>query len=54
MVDSEEIFVEVHRREEGKWTINTFESGDIVILASLSIQFPIEDAYEGTSLTNET
>ena len=54
MVDSEEIFVEVHRREGGKWTINSFEPGDIVILESLGIQFPIEDAYEGTSLTNET
>jgi Uma2 family endonuclease len=52
MVDSEEIFVEVHRREE-RWTINTFESGDTIIVESLGIQFPIEDAYEGTSLTYE-
>src|SRR5579872_2407198 len=48
MVDSQEIFIEVHRREE-RWTINTFESGDTVMLESLGIQFPIEDAYEGTS-----
>jgi Uma2 family endonuclease len=53
MVDSEEIFVEVHRREEGRWTINTFEPGDTITLESLDIQFPIEDAYEGTSLTYE-
>jgi Uma2 family endonuclease len=53
MVDSEEIFIEVHRREEGKWTINTFEPEDIVVLKSLGIQFPIEDAYEGTSLIDE-
>jgi Uma2 family endonuclease len=53
MVDSEEIFVEVHRREEERWTINTFEPGSSVILESLGIQFPIEDAYEGTSLTYE-
>ena len=53
MVDSEEIFVEVHRREEGRWTIHTFEPGDTITLESLDIQFPIEDAYEGTSLTNE-
>jgi Uma2 family endonuclease len=53
MVDSEEIFVEVHRLEEGKWTINTFEPGDTVVLKSLGIQFPIEDAYEGTSLIDE-
>jgi Uma2 family endonuclease len=52
MVDSEEIFVEVHRRE-ARWTINTFEPGDSVTLESLGIQFPIEDAYEGTSLTYE-
>src|SRR5437667_2792704 len=51
MVDSEEVFVEVHRREEGKWTINNFDPGDTIILESLGIQFPIEDAYEGTSLT---
>jgi len=54
MVDSEEIFIEVHRREEQRWTINTFEPGDIVTLESLDIQFPIEDAYEGTSLTYQT
>src|SRR6266446_5352345 len=54
MVDSEEVFVEVHRREEQRWTINTFEPGDIVTLESLDIQFPIEDAYEGTSLTYQT
>jgi Uma2 family endonuclease len=53
MVDSEEVFVEVHRREEERWTINTFEPGGSVILESLGIQFPIEDAYEGTSLTYE-
>src|SRR6266700_4421058 len=53
MVDSEEVFVEVHRREEERWTINTFEPGDTITLESLGIQFPIEDAYEGTSLTDE-
>ena len=52
MVDTQEIFIEVHRREE-RWTINTFESGDSISLESLGIQFPIEDAYEGTSLTYE-
>src|SRR6266851_6265957 len=51
MVDSEEVFVEVHRREEQRWTINIFEPGDTITLESLIIQFPIEDAYEGTSLT---
>ncbi len=53
MVDSEEVFVEVHRLEEGRWTINDFEPGDSITLESLGIQFPIEDAYEGTSLTYE-
>jgi Uma2 family endonuclease len=51
MVDSEEVFVEVHRREEQRWTINTFEPGYTITLESLGIQFPIEDVYEGTSLT---
>lgn len=50
MVDSEEVFVEVHRLEEGRWTINTFELGDTVVLTSLGLQLPIEEAYEGTSL----
>ena len=54
MVDSEEVFVEVHRREEERWTINTFEPGDTITLESFGIQFPIEDAYEGSSLTNES
>jgi len=53
MVDSEEVFVEVHRLEEGRWTINNFEPGDSIKLESLGIQFPVEDAYEGTSLTFE-
>lgn len=53
MVDSEEVFVEVHRLEEGRWTINNFELGDTITLESLDIQFLIEDAYEGTSLTYE-
>jgi Uma2 family endonuclease len=53
MIDSEEVLVEVHRLEEGRWTINNFEPGDIIILESLGIKFPIEDAYEGTSLTYE-
>jgi Uma2 family endonuclease len=50
MVDSEGIFVEVHRLEKGRWTINNFEPGDTITLESLGIQFPMEDAYEGTSL----
>jgi len=53
MVDSEEVFVEVHRREAERWTITTFEPGDTITLESLGIQFSIEDAYEGTSLTYE-
>ena len=53
MVDSEEVFVELHRHEEERWTIYTFEPGDTITLESLGIQFPIEDAYEGTSLTYE-
>lgn len=52
MVDSQELFVEVHRHEE-RWTINTFEAGDIITLESLGIQFPLEDVYEGTSLVYE-
>lgn len=53
MVDSIERFIEVHRREEGLWTINTYEPGNSVTLESLGIQFPFEDAYEGTSLVYE-
>ncbi|HAE84042.1 MAG TPA: hypothetical protein DCK85_11685 [Ktedonobacter sp.] len=53
MVDSAEVLVEVHRREEERWTINTFEPGETVRLESLGIHFPIEEAYEGTSLTSE-
>lgn len=49
MVDSTEIFVEVHRLEEARWTIHIFESGDSISLVSLGIEIPVEDAYEGTS-----
>lgn len=51
MVDSQEVIVEVHHREEEKWTIHTFEAGDTITLESMGIQFPIEEAYEGTSLS---
>lgn len=53
MVDTGDMLVEVHRREDERWTINTFEAGDIVTLESLNIQFAIEEAYEGTSLIDE-
>ena len=53
MVDTGDILVEVHRREDERWTINTFELGETVTLESLNIQFPIEEAYEGTSLIDE-
>ena len=48
-----DILVEVHRREGERWTINTFEPGDTIMLESLGIQFPLEEAYEGTSLMYE-
>ena len=53
MVDSQEIIVEVHRREDERWTIYTFEAGDTITLESLGIQFSIAEAYEGTSLSYE-
>lgn len=53
MVDSQEIIVEVHRREDERWTIYTFEAGDTITLESLGIQFSIDEAYEGTSLSYE-
>jgi Uma2 family endonuclease len=53
MVDSVEVFIEVHRREGELWTINSFEPGEIVTLKSLGVHFPIQDAYEGTSLVFE-
>lgn len=53
MVASEEILVEIHRREGEKWTIYTFEADDLVTLTSLNIEFPIADAYEGSSLIDE-
>jgi Uma2 family endonuclease len=53
MVDSGEVLVEVHRREEERWTINTFEPGDTIVLESLSVRFLIEEAYEGTSISYE-
>lgn len=53
MVASEEMLVEIHRREDEKWIIYTFEAGDFVLLKSLNIQFSVADVYEGTSLMDE-
>ncbi len=53
MVDTGDVLVEVHRREDERWTINTFEAGDTITLESLNVQFTIEEAYEGTSLIDE-
>lgn len=46
--------IELHRREEQRWTIYTFEPPDSIVLESLDIQFPLEEAYEGTSLFPES
>jgi Uma2 family endonuclease len=38
--------VEIHRRENGKWTYSVFEEGDEVTLASLDLHFPCATIYE--------
>jgi Uma2 family endonuclease len=43
-------FVEVFRREQHKWSYETYQSGEIVELASLNLTQPVDIIYEETSI----
>jgi Uma2 family endonuclease len=47
-------FVELYRREQRKWSYETYRSGETVALASLNLSIPVAVIYEETSIpTNE-
>jgi Uma2 family endonuclease len=43
-------FVEVYRREERKWSYETYRSGETVELVSLNLNLPVDVIYEETSI----
>jgi Uma2 family endonuclease len=45
--------IEVHRRENGKWTYNVFEENDEITVNSLNIAFPFADVYEDIDFAEE-
>lgn len=47
-------FVEIYRREQRKWSYETYGPGETVVLASLNLSIPVAVIYEETSIpTNE-
>ena len=50
MIDSQQVLVEVHRREPHSWARSIYKLGDEVEVESLQIHFPVHDIYERTSL----
>ena len=45
LVDSRSLTIEMYRRETGKWVYEMFKGDDIIELMSISIRFPLLDAY---------
>lgn len=50
MIDSQRILVEIYRREEEGWMVQTLGMKDQLVLKSPGLQFPISTIYEGTNL----
>lgn len=53
MIDSQKIGVEIYRREEEGWMVQTLKFKDVLHLKSLGIQIPIETIYEGIKLNDK-
>jgi len=54
LIDSEKITMELYRRGEGKmWYYYPYSEKDIVSLASINFEFPIELIYENVNLETE-
>lgn len=55
LVNAQFPIIELIRREKhGFWALYTLRPGELVELTSLGIHFPVEDAYQDTSLMEET
>ena len=49
MIDSQKILVEIYRREEEGWMLQTLKAEDILTIKSLGVQLSVEDIYEGVN-----
>jgi Uma2 family endonuclease len=54
LVDSQEIKIEMYRREANKWVYYTFGPGDHLDLVSIDFRFPVVEAYLGIHLEKAT
>lgn len=45
LVSQTEARIEVFRRREKTWVLSIYETGDVVHLESLSLEFPIDSIY---------
>lgn len=52
MIDSQKIGVDIYRREEEGWMLQTLGLRDELRLKSLGIQIPVEVIYEGVKFNN--
>jgi Uma2 family endonuclease len=53
MIDSQKIGVEVYRREEEGWMLQTLRLKNVLLLKSLGIQISVEAIYEGVKLNDK-
>ncbi len=47
LVSAQSMKMELYRKEQNKWVYYAFGGDDEIDLASLGVQFPVADAYEG-------
>ncbi len=45
--------IEIYRKEQEKWIYDAFEADDEVELTTLSVRFPVADAYEDVMFEQE-
>jgi Uma2 family endonuclease len=53
LVDTRSMRIEIYRKEQKKWVYDAFEAGDEVELITLSMFFPVADAYEAVIFEKE-
>jgi|GEM_PF-6973249 len=47
LVSAQSMKMELYRKEQNKWVYYAFGGDDEIDVASLGVQFPVADAYEG-------
>jgi len=50
LVNTKSLKMETYHKENGRWIYDIYEAHATVILPSISVQFPLRDAYTGTEL----